>query len=106
MSAAWPILGAALALGIAAAPAAGEEVKAAVLRIDSPRDLPISRLDLPPDDLGFAGAALAAEDNQTTGRFLGMEFALETRAAPPEDAAEALDTLKAEGHAGIVVPAK
>lgn len=103
MSAARPILGAALALGIAAAPAAGEEVKAAVLRIDSPRDLPISRLDLPPDDLGFAGAALAAEDNQTTGRFLGMEFALETRAAPPEDAAEALDTLKAEGIRIVVV---
>lgn len=103
MSAARPILGAALALGIAAAPAAGEEVKAAVLRIDSPRDLPISRLDLPPDDLGFAGAALAAEDNQTTGRFLGMEFALETRAAPPEDAAEALDTLKAEGIHIVVV---
>lgn len=103
MSAARPILGAALALGIAAMPAAGAEVKAAVLRIDSPRDLPISRLDLPPDDLGFAGAALAAEDNQTTGSFLGMEFPLETRAVPPEEAAAALDALRAEGIRIVVV---
>lgn len=96
-----PILGAAVAAGFAATfaavPATGAEVKVAVLRVDAPRDLPISRLDLPPDDLGFAGAALAAEDNQTTGSFLGLDFPLETRAVPPEGAEAALDALKAEG---------
>ena len=49
------------------------EVKAAVLRIDQDALLPISRLDLKPDDMGFAGGVLATEDNQTTGTFLGMD---------------------------------
>ena len=40
-----------------------------MLRIDRTLPLPISRLDLPPDDLGFAGAGLGTEDNQTTGAF-------------------------------------
>ena len=102
MSALRPFVGALLALAISALAAAAAEVKTAVLRIDAPVDLPISRLDIPPDDLGFAGATLAAEDNQTTGRFLGMDFVLETRAVPPEDAAAALDQLKADG-VGIVI---
>lgn len=84
-------------------PAAAVEVKAAVLRIDRTLPLPISRLDIPPDDLGFAGAVLATEDNQTTGRFIGMEFSLETRAVAPEAAGDALDALKAEGIGLIVV---
>ncbi len=79
------------------------EVKTAVLRIDRTLPLPISRLDIPPDDLGFAGAQLATEDNQTTGRFIGMDFMLETRSAAPEEAEAALDALKAEGVALIVV---
>lgn len=83
--------------------AAAVEVKTAVLRIDRTLPLPISRLDIPPEDLGFAGAVLATEDNQTTGRFIGMEFTLETRAVAPEAAEEAVDALKAEGVAVIVV---
>ena len=37
---------------------------------------PLSLLDAPPDDEGFAGAKLAINDNNTTGRFLKQEFAL------------------------------
>ncbi len=37
--------------------------------------LPLSRLDLPTDNLGFAGASLGIEDNQTTGSFIGLNFA-------------------------------
>ncbi|OYX42636.1 MAG: branched-chain amino acid ABC transporter substrate-binding protein [Rhodobacterales bacterium 32-67-9] len=96
-------IAAASALFALALPAAAVEVKAAVLRIDRTLPLPISRLDIPPGDLGFAGAELATEDNQTTGRFIGMEFSLETRAVAPEAAGDALDALKAEGIGLIVV---
>lgn len=39
--------------------------------------LPISLLDLPPPDLGVAGAKLAVADNNTTGRFMNQQFTLE-----------------------------
>lgn len=38
---------------------------------------PLSLLDIPPPDDGLAGAKLAISDNNTTGRFLKQEFALE-----------------------------
>ena len=57
----------------AAQPAAADPVliRAAVLRVDDAGLPPISRLDLPTEDLGFAGARLAIDDNDTTGRFMG-----------------------------------
>lgn len=81
------------------------EVKAAVLRIDRDALLPISRLDLKPDDMGFAGGVLATEDNQTTGTFLGMDYSLETVAVPPEEAQAALERLLGERITLIVVMA-
>ncbi len=39
--------------------------------------LPLSLLDLPPADLGIAGAKLAVEDNNTTGRFLNQKYTLD-----------------------------
>ena len=48
------------------------------------RPMPISRLDLPPDDIGFAGAALGTADNATTGSFMGQKFVTETVIATPE----------------------
>ena len=81
------------------------DVKTAVLRVEQETPLPISRLDLPPDDLGFAGAELGLKDNQTTGRFLGFEFSLETISVKPEGAEKALDDLKAAGIGLIVVMA-
>lgn len=36
--------------------------------------LPLSLLDLPPPDLGIAGAKLAVMDNNTTGRFMNQRF--------------------------------
>ena len=53
--------------------AAAVEYRAAVLRVDAPGPMPISRLDLPPDDLGFAGAALGTADNATTGSLHGAD---------------------------------
>jgi ABC transporter substrate binding protein (PQQ-dependent alcohol dehydrogenase system) len=90
----------------AAQPARAVEVPAAVLRVDYPALLPISRLDLPPPDLGFAGAALATEDNQTTGGFLGNTFSVHDVAVEPEGAQAAFDQLVAEGFRIIVVLAR
>lgn len=45
------------------------------LRDENP---PLSLLDLPPPDNGVAGANLAISDNNTTGRFVGQSFKLET----------------------------
>ena len=58
--------------------------RAAVIRVDAPGPLPISRLDLRPDDLGFAGATLATADNMTTGAFTGQVFETVTVVATPE----------------------
>ncbi len=47
--------------------------------------LPISLLDLPPADLGIAGAKLAIKDNNTTGRFMNQQFKLDVvEAANPD----------------------
>lgn len=83
-----------------------QTIAAAVLRIDiHPRPLPISRLDLPPDDVGFAGALLATADNNTTGSFMGQTFATEVAAAAPEEALAALDGLIANGARFVVTMA-
>ena len=98
---------AACALQLAAAlPAWAVEVTAAVLRVDYPELLPISRLDLPPEDLGFAGAALATEDNMTTGQFLGNTYEVHDVSTGPERAQAALDQLVADSYRIIVVLAR
>lgn len=81
------------------------QIRAAVLRVDDPGLPPISRLDLPPEDLGFAGARLAVEDNDTTGRFMGQDFEAEEIAATPETAASEMDRLLSEGVQFVVVMA-
>lgn len=80
-----------------------EEVKTAVLRVDRVKLPPISRLDVAPADLGFAGATLGNEDNRTTGAFTGMDYQLTTKAVSPEQAEAALDALKADGVKLIAV---
>lgn len=81
------------------------EIRAAVFRIDYPQAAPISRFDLNPPDLGFAGAELATQDNQTTGGFLGQTYVTETVSAPPEGADAAFDALLAEGYDIVVMMA-
>lgn len=85
---------------------AAQEVSAAVIRVDYPSLLPLSRLDLPPLDLGLAGALLATEDNATTGAFMGQEYRTHTVTAAPEDARAAFDRLMAEGYRIVVVLAR
>ncbi|HET9573988.1 MAG TPA: ABC transporter substrate-binding protein [Methyloceanibacter sp.] len=70
------------------------------------RPLPISRLNIPPDDLGVAGAELALEDNNTTGRFTKQQFTLDVVRVPVgDDAVAALEKLVESGHHFILVDA-
>ncbi len=89
---------------LAAAPGWSDTViRAAIVRVDVPGLPPISRLDLPTADLGFAGARLGTEDNQTTGRFTGQAFETAEYAAAPEAATQALDQALAGGAQFIVI---
>lgn len=88
---------------VSAMEAVAIDVKAAVLRIDYPSLLPISRYDLKPDDLGFAGASLGTEDNSTTGGFLGHTYETTTVATLPEHADEAMDQILADGARLIIL---
>lgn len=81
------------------------DVRTAIFRIDYPQVAPISRYDLMPEDIGFAGALLATEDNMTTGGFLGHTYALETIAASPQNADAAFDAVLADEFDILVIMA-
>lgn len=78
-------------------------VRAAVLRVDKPALPPISRLEVAPEDLGFAGARLAIEDNDTTGRFMGQDFDAIEVTSSPETAAGELDAILAQDIRFVVL---
>ncbi|MGA7385823.1 MAG: ABC transporter substrate-binding protein [Methylocella sp.] len=90
----------AVALPAFAVPAVAADainVKVGFIRAPHTRET-LSILDIPATDDGIAGAALAAEDNNTTGRFLGQTFAIEDVPLPPDgDPAAALNGLIARG---------
>jgi ABC transporter substrate binding protein (PQQ-dependent alcohol dehydrogenase system) len=69
-----------------AAPAAGsaKEVRLVYLALKPPQALPQSLLIRPPTDEGVAGARVALADDNTTGRFLGLTFAMDAIEAPDE----------------------
>jgi ABC transporter substrate binding protein (PQQ-dependent alcohol dehydrogenase system) len=70
------------------------------------KPLPISRLNIPPSDVGVAGAEMALKDNNTTGRFTKQQFALDVERVPVGgDAVAALQKLIASGHHFILVDA-
>ncbi len=72
-------------------------VKIGVLKqaVDAPT--PLSLLDIPPADDGFSGARLAAEDNNTTGRFMKQHFDIvEVEVPVGGDAVAALKDLLAQ----------
>ncbi len=100
------LLAAVTGMVVCAGPAAAVDVKAAVLRIDYDTLLPISRYEYPAEDLGFAGAALADQDNGTTGQFMGHTFETETVAVAPDGADSALADLLEGGTRLIVVMAE
>ncbi|ADZ69452.1 ABC transporter substrate-binding protein [Polymorphum gilvum] len=83
-----------------------QEIRSAVIRVGEGNRTPTSRLDLPPSDVGFAGARLATDDNQTTGRFMGQTFLTEeVPVATAEEAGAKLEELIAQGTRFIVTMA-
>lgn len=80
-----------------------QKIAIGVLRVDKDSLPPISRLDLAPEDIGFAGARLGTEDNDTTGRFMGQDFETTEVAATPETAVAELDKLLGAGVQFVVV---
>lgn len=79
------------------------QIRAAVIRVDDAGLPPITRLDARPDDLGFAGARLAIEDNDTTGRFMGQDFEAIEVTATPETASDEMQAILDDGIEFIVV---
>jgi len=68
--------------------------------------IPLSRLNVEPDDLGIAGAEIALKDNNTTGKFTKQQFSLDVERVPiGGDAVPALETLIDSGHHFILVDA-
>src|SRR5262244_1095705 len=62
------------------------------------RKATISLVDYPPDNDGVAGARLALEDNNTTGKFLNQRFVMEeARIKKDEDPAAAVTRLADHG---------
>lgn len=87
--------------------AAGADVliRSAVLKIERERIAPISRLDEPPRDAGFAGGQVGVADNVTTGRFVGQSFENIEVTVRPDGALAAVDDLVAQGVGFIVTMA-
>ena len=68
--------------------------------------IPLSRLNVKPDDLGIAGAKIALKDNNTTGQFTNQQFSLDVERVPVDgDAVAALQKLVTSGHHFVLVDA-
>jgi len=106
VSARLVMLFAAATLSLLSFKAMAVDVSSAVLRVDYPSLLPISRFDRQQDDFAFAGAALADEDNNTTGSFLGHVYETKTVATTPEEAEAALGEILNSGTKLVVILAR
>ncbi|MEM1299741.1 MAG: ABC transporter substrate-binding protein [Pseudomonadota bacterium] len=96
-------LGVALLGVVMAVPAQAEVLlRAAVVKVEHDRPIPLSRLDLPVGDEGFAGGQLAAKDNNTTGQFLKQKYELEEITVAPDGVAAEIARLAADG-VGVVI---
>jgi ABC transporter substrate binding protein (PQQ-dependent alcohol dehydrogenase system) len=74
------------------------------LKQEVKRFIPLSRLNVEPEDLGIAGAEIALKDNNTTGKFTKQQFALEVERVPVGgDAVPALEKMIESGHHFILV---
>jgi ABC transporter substrate binding protein (PQQ-dependent alcohol dehydrogenase system) len=78
------------------------EVKAAFLR-KAEQKTTISLIDLPAGNDGLAGAELAANDNNTTGKFLNQKFSIvDARIRPGDDPAVAVAALASQGVSLVI----
>ncbi len=91
-----------LALGSDAGAAQPAEIKIGYLRLPQVKRA-ISLLDLPTDNDGIAGARLAVDDNNTTGRFLNQRFLLEDIPLKSTDNITAVIAALAERGIAVVI---
>ena len=63
-------------------PQATHHVPIGYLKQEVKRLIPLSRLNVEPEDLGVAGAEIALKDNNTTGRFTKQQFTLDVERVP------------------------
>jgi ABC transporter substrate binding protein (PQQ-dependent alcohol dehydrogenase system) len=78
------------------------EIKIGYLR-QTPSRIKISLIDVPAGNDGLAGAQLAIEDNNTTGRFLNQHYTLvETLLGESDDPVVAMNALADQGASFIV----
>jgi len=78
------------------------EIKIGYLR-QTPSRIKISLIDVPAGNNGIAGAQLAIEDNNTTGRFLNQHYTLvETLLGESDDPVVAMNALADQGASFIV----
>ena len=92
-----------LAAPIAHAKADPLSVKVGVLHEAHSRET-ISILDIPPADDFVAGARMAMDDDNTTGRFLDQSFSIvDAKLAPGEDPISPLNTMLADGVRFFIV---
>jgi ABC transporter substrate binding protein (PQQ-dependent alcohol dehydrogenase system) len=76
------------------------------LKQDVKRFIPLSRLNVEPEDVGIAGAEIALKDNNTTGKFTKQQFTLEVERVPVGgDAVPVLEKMIGSGHHFILVDA-
>jgi ABC transporter substrate binding protein (PQQ-dependent alcohol dehydrogenase system) len=86
--------------------AASTTVPIGYLKQEVKRLIPLSRLNVEPDDLGAAGAEIALQDDNTTGRFTKQQFTLDVEPVPVGgDAVAALEKLVESGHHFVLVDA-
>jgi len=87
--------------------AAAQKIRILLAReIRQDRLPPLSLLDIPPPDDGIAGAKLAIADNNTTGKFLGQEFALDiVQSASREELTAEVQKRVADGIGFVVLDA-
>jgi ABC transporter substrate binding protein (PQQ-dependent alcohol dehydrogenase system) len=85
---------------------ASTTVPIAYLKQEVKRAIPLSRLNVEPEDVGIAGAEIALKDNNTTGRFTKQQFTLDVERVPVGgDAVAALEKLVESGHHFVLVDA-
>jgi ABC transporter substrate binding protein (PQQ-dependent alcohol dehydrogenase system) len=92
----------------AAPPPAGnvETIPIGYIKQEVKKLIPLSRLNVEPEDLGIAGAEIALKDNNTTGKFTKQEFDLDVERVPIDgDASAALQKLVDSGHHFVLVDA-
>jgi ABC transporter substrate binding protein (PQQ-dependent alcohol dehydrogenase system) len=76
------------------------------LKQEVERLIPLSRINVEPEDLGIAGAKMALKDNNTTGKFTKQAFTLDVEIVPIDgNAVAALQKLVESGHKFVLVDA-